>query len=690
MADRIKLLPDVVANQIAAGEVVNRPSSVVKEMMENAIDAGAHTVTVNTREGGRDLIQIVDDGCGMSPIDARMAFDRHATSKIASIDDIYALHTFGFRGEALASIAAVAQVELRTRQADDEVGTLTLVYGGKFQRQEPVMCPVGSQFFVRNLFYNVPARRRFLDKSTASSRQIKTEFQRVALCNPAVAFELYDNDAPVYRLQPATLANRIVDVVGRHIKPNLLEVSADTSIVRIEGYVGRPAAAKKSNAEQFFFVNGRYFNDPSLRKAVMKAYEKLIPDTCYPSYFLYLTIAPDRIDVNVHPQKIEVKFEDKDAVWEILHAAVRNTLGKTGAVPMMDFTTEGRIDIPVAQRGAVYDEPAAMSNEAYNPFAEGYAAEDGAANDDTIEEFPGEDYVDSTMGETRSTARRAGSSAGSWREGAKTFAGRLPSMERREIAPEDDFAVSTAYEEFASEAGRNVSASQSDAFEDFPSSLDGADLRADDSRESVLEYVDEEEAVQQRLMDDAPAEFRSVMVVAPGYATALFDGRFVVVDLRRVQERLLFDSYCRMFTNGSAVSQQLLFPERLVLSLDEYELLEQYADGFAAIGFDLERLGDGAVDVKGVPADMPLETIDELIYDLLQTFARESAADVRRSRIAAELARSGARAMARCSDKEEAERLLARLCESENRCYAPSGKPILAEITLDELRAKLR
>ena len=212
MADRIKLLPDVVANQIAAGEVVNRPSSVVKEMMENAIDAGAHTVTVNARDGGRELIQIVDDGCGMSPMDARMAFDRHATSKIASVEDIYALHTFGFRGEALASIAAVAQVELRTRQEGDEVGTQTSVNGGKFQSQEPVMCPAGSQFYVRNLFYNVPARRRFLEKSTASSKQIKAEFQRVALCNPAVAFELYDNDVPVYRLQPTSLAGRIVDV----------------------------------------------------------------------------------------------------------------------------------------------------------------------------------------------------------------------------------------------------------------------------------------------------------------------------------------------------------------------------------------------------------------------------------------------------------------------------------------------
>ena len=288
MADRIKLLPEVVANQIAAGEVVNRPSSVVKEMMENAIDAGARSVKVNFRDGGKELIQIVDDGCGMSPIDARMAFDRHATSKISSLDDIYALKTFGFRGEALASIAAVSQVELRTRQAEDEVGTLTTVNGGEFVSQTLAACPVGSQFYVRNLFYNVPARRKFLEKSTTSTGQIKSEFQRVALCNPQVGFELLMNDQPLYRLPAASLASRIVDVVGRHIKQNLLEVDADTSIVRVTGFVGRPAAAKKSNSsEQYLFVNGRYFRSPYFFKAILKAYEKLIPDACSPSYFLY-------------------------------------------------------------------------------------------------------------------------------------------------------------------------------------------------------------------------------------------------------------------------------------------------------------------------------------------------------------------------------------------------------------------
>ena len=687
MADRIKLLPDVVANQIAAGEVVNRPSSVVKEMMENAIDAGAHTVTVNARDGGRELIQIVDDGCGMSPMDARMAFDRHATSKIASVEDIYALHTFGFRGEALASIAAVAQVELRTRQEGDEVGTQTSVNGGKFQSQEPVMCPAGSQFYVRNLFYNVPARRRFLEKSTASSKQIKAEFQRVALCNPAVAFELYDNDVPVYRLQPTSLAGRIVDVVGRHIKPNLLEVAADTSIVRVDGFVGRPAAAKKSNAEQYFFVNGRYFSDQYLRKAVLKAYEKLMPDTCFPSDFLFLTIDPERIDVNVHPQKIEVKFDDKEAVWEIIHAAVRNTLGKTGAVPMMDFTAEGRIEIPVARQGAVYDEPAAMVNEHYNPFAEGYVAEGADEQCGDVEEFPGEDFTEFSGPTPRGGRPAAGGDVGASRRGAAPH----PAFD-----PVGEYLLSDregGYDEVPSSAVAPDDAAVPFAgMADVPSSLGGGAVVAeDDAQRSVLEYVSSEDAaVQQQLIETPAAEFRSVTSVAPGYVVAMLGGVLVVVDLKRAQERLLYEYYLLMLTNGSAVSEQLLFPERLVLSHDEYELLGQYAAEFAAVGFDIERVGDGAIDVKGTPADMPSDTIDELIYQLLQTFAHVSAADLRRQRIAAELARSGARPMESCTSQEEAERLLERLQEAGDRCFSPAGKPILAEITLDELRAKLR
>lgn len=632
MSDKIKLLPEVVANQIAAGEVVNRPASVVKEMMENAIDAGATSVKVNFRDGGKELIQIVDDGCGMSPIDARMAFDRHATSKISAAEDIYDLRTFGFRGEALASIAAVAQVELRTRQRGDELGTETVINGGTFVSQKPVVCPEGSQFFVRSLFYNVPARRRFLDKSTASATQIRVEFQRVALCNPQVRFCLFNNDAPVYNLAAQSLAGRIVEVIGRHIKQNLLEVSADTSIARIEGYIGRPAAAKKRNSEQYLFVNGRYFNSSYLYKAILKAYEKLIPENCSPSYFLYLTIDPSRIDVNVHPQKTEVKFADEEAVWQIVNAAVRETLGKTGAVPPMDFDTEGGVEIPVLTKGAVYSEPRAMSNSAYNPFREEYI--DRSAPEPDVD-FAGFDApYDGTL-----------PSQGTACPSAADFRGVMEPQSVYSVPSDDDGEL------------------------EFIPSVSGAE--------------------QQRLVPEQQARFTEVLPVGGGYAAALYGGRFVVVDLRRARERVLYENYLVILGNGSSVSQQLLFPERLVLSGDEYALMEENAVEFAELGFDVDYLGDGAVEVKGTPADMPADTIDELIYELLQAFdTPRSLADVRREKIARVMARGGARTVPRM-DSETAAALLAQFAECSERSYTPSGKAVMAEITPEDIRAKL-
>lgn len=661
MADKIRLLPEVVANQIAAGEVVNRPASVVKEMMENAIDAGAASVKVNFRDGGKDLIQIVDDGCGMSPIDARMAFDRHATSKIGAVEDIYALHTFGFRGEALASIAAVSQVELRTRQAGDEVGTETEINGGQFVAQNPVMCPVGSQFFVRNLFYNVPVRRRFLDKSTTSASQIKAEFQRIALCNPQIAFELYANDAPVYTLQAGSLAGRIVDVVGRHIKQNLLEVEADTSIARIEGYIGRPAAAKKRNTEQYLFVNGRFFKSTYLTSAILKAYEKLIPESCQPSYFLYLTLDPGRIDVNVHPQKTEVKFADEEAVWQIVNAAVRETLAKTGAVPLMDFDRDSTVEIPVLQKGAVYSEPLAMSNSDYNPFREEYI--DPSAPDPNVD-FTGFDvpYRDGV----------SDSAAGGLRTGGGRSA--VPSFPR---AAAGGFALPGAdageFEEFESGGGFEITPSGG-GFDD-----------------SALDFIPSSAAPEQQRFDmPQRPEFTDALPLPGGYVAALLGGRFVVVDVRRARERILYEDYLRMLGNGSSVSQQLLFPERLVLSGDEYALLEENAVEFAALGFDIDFCGEGAVEVKGTPADMPADSVDRLLFELLQAFATPvSLSDVRREKIAGVMARSGSKGAGRTLSREEAAALLAQLADTGSFSFSPSGKAITAEITPEDLRAKL-
>lgn len=647
MADRIKLLPEVVANQIAAGEVVNRPSSVVKEMMENAIDAGAKNVTVNFVDGGRDLIQIVDDGCGMSPTDARMAFDRHATSKIVSVNDLYNLHTFGFRGEALASIAAVAQVELKTRQEGDEFGTQIFINGGEFDEQKPCGCSVGSQFFVRNLFYNVPARRRFMEKSTTLARQIRDEFERVALCNPQIAFKLFNNQAPIYDLESSTLRGRIVDVVGKSMKNNLLELSADTSLVKIEGFVGRPAAAKKSSYKQFLFVNGRYFKSPYFYKAVMKAYEKLIPAQTQPDIFLYLTIEPDRIDVNVHPQKTEVKFSDSEAIWQIINAAVRETLAKTGAVPLMDFDDADAIDIPVAgSSGRIYSEPRAASVEGYNPFREGY-----------------------TSGATAGRRSQADLS---------DFAGEYRTKPQRESYDmwQSDTLIGAENEEFAIvESG--------DSFHDFVS------VQSQSSGEE-FEFVESVDAVQQQFEVVEEAQFEDVITLPEMMAAARYRGRLVVVDLRRARERVSFEEYEAMLGGGSSVSQQLLFPERLVVTNDEVELLKNCLDDLSAIGFDLRVGDDGTVEMNGTPADMEGVEIDRLLYDVIHSIAEgDEPVAVRRQQLAAMVAQRRAAAMRGVISAEQTEALLARLAACENMSFAPSGKAIMVEISTGEIRSRL-
>lgn len=634
MSDKIKLLPEIVANQIAAGEVVEEPASVVKEMVENAIDAGANCIKVNFRNGGVDLIQIIDDGCGMSPFDARLAFDRHTTSKIRTVEDIYGLHTFGFRGEALASIAAVAQVELKTRQKYDEIGVETIVNGGQFISQKPVMTPVGSQFSVSNLFYNVPARRKFLNKTAELASKIKSEFKRAALCNPQVAFELYSNNEIIFNLPKTSLAGRIIDVVGQRIKNNLLEIDADTSIVKIKGFVGRPAEAKRRNSEQYLFVNGRFFKSTYLYKAIMKAYEKLIPDNCYPSYFIYIEVDPSRVDVNVSPKKTEVKFADLESIWQILNAAVRETLAKTGAVSLMDFDNESDIEIPVSDYGTAYPEPRAASDENYNPFL---------IPDDDEEQQP-----------TRRAAVYTPRT---------DFRGSEFSVS--EFTPEEDLEYIPS-----NHAGNGFD----EAFEDIAS---GSDLLASSEMPSMAFGADEEKS------------FGEAVCVGSRYAAAKFGKQFVFVDLKRAKERILYENYMMLMSGSSSVSQQLLFPERLVLSNEEYDLVLENASLFADLGFDIEFEGDGAIIVKGTPVDTGSESIDRLIFELLKVFdTPESAIEVRKRDIAAAMARSGSSLPKNITD-EAANMLLTQLAACENISFAPSGKAIIAQITPDDMKAKL-
>ena len=344
----LQVLPQNISNLIAAGEVVSRPASVVKELMENAIDAGAHTVIVTVLDAGKTLIQVIDDGCGMTSEEVVLCFERHATSKIASAEDLQRILTYGFRGEALASIAAVAEVTLRTRRPEDETGTQVEICASKPPRVQPVAAPSGSNFAVRNLFYNVPARRKFLKSDNAELRAIVQEFLRIALIRPEVAFKLTAGGREIHNLRPAaTRKKRILDIYGMNLARELAEVSVDTSLVRISGFIGNPEDARKSTGNQFFFVNGRYFRSPFFHKAVCKPYEKLVPDDCTPAYFLFLETDPERVDVNIHPAKTEVKFEDEGMIFEILMAAVREALGKNDFTPSIDFDMKGAPDIPV-------------------------------------------------------------------------------------------------------------------------------------------------------------------------------------------------------------------------------------------------------------------------------------------------------------------------------------------------------
>ena len=369
MSDIIQLLPDSVANQIAAGEVIQRPASVIKELVENAVDAGAKSVHVVVVDAGRTLIQVVDDGSGMSETDARLAFERHATSKIRKADDLFSLHTMGFRGEALPSIAAVAQVQLTTRTVHEDIGTRLTLQGSKTVSQEPVACPVGSNFKVENLFFNVPARRKFLKSNATELNNILTAFQRIVLVYPDIAFSLHSNGQELLTLRSGTLRQRIADVFGHKLSADLLPIEVDTTLCRITGFVGKPEAARKKGGLDHFFVNGRYMRHPYFHKAVMSAYERLVPEGQAVPYFVYFDVPPSDIDVNIHPTKTEIKFENEQGIWQILSAAVKDALGRFCDVPSIDFDTEGRPDIPVFNpHQDRVEAPRVQYNPDYNPF----------------------------------------------------------------------------------------------------------------------------------------------------------------------------------------------------------------------------------------------------------------------------------------------------------------------------------
>jgi len=368
MADVIKLLPDSIANQIAAGEVIQRPASVVKELVENSVDSGADNIVVNIKDSGKTLVQVIDNGCGMSETDARLCWERHATSKISSANDLFSIQTKGFRGEALASIAAVAEVSLKTRRNEDELGTYIRISGSEVLTNEPVSCTEGSNFSVKNLFYNVPARRKFLKSNSAELRHVINEFCHITLSHPEIEFSLIHNNSQIFNLSKTNLKQRIISILGKSATHSLIPVHAETSMVNIEGYIGKPEYAKKTYGEQFLFINKRYIKHPYFHKAVIQAYDKILPPDTLPAYFIYIETDPSKIDINIHPTKNEIKFEDETSIWQIMNATVKESIGRHNLIPSIDFNNEGIIDIPFLRSDTQIRQPSESIDPSFNPF----------------------------------------------------------------------------------------------------------------------------------------------------------------------------------------------------------------------------------------------------------------------------------------------------------------------------------
>ena len=539
----IRILPSNIANMIAAGEVVQRPTSVVKELMENSVDAGATKIQVVVSDGGRTLIQVIDDGKGMSEIDARLAFERHATSKIKSAEDLFSLTTMGFRGEALASIAAVAQVELLTRRPDDELGTSVVISGSVLEQQEPVMLPAGSNLKVKNLFYNIPARRKFLKSNQTEFNNIVTEFERVALINCGIEFTLSHNGSEVVALPPSSFRQRIVNLFGKKINQQLVEVEVATPLISIKGFVGTPESARKKGALQYFFVNGRYMRHPYFAKAVNSAFEDIIPQGEQVPFFLCIDVEPSRIDVNIHPTKTEIKFEDESDLWKIISAAVREALGRFNAAPSLDFDDDNIPEIPVMDISGGNSVPVSAPRVSYNP-------------------------------------------------GYNPFKNRMP-----------DYRKSDSSWEMLYEGGSGNKPLDLSPFED---------LEVGEQQPSLYDIAKEESVAEEYI---PMSQYKGQYILIPVKSGLMW------VHQRRAHIRVLYERYKEQMQERRAVSQGLLFPERVEATLNEAVTIENIQEELSSLGFDISSLGGGSFAINGVPSGIeglsPVKLLMDVVHGVM-------------------------------------------------------------------------
>lgn len=620
MADIIQLLPDAVANQIAAGEVIQRPASVVKELVENAVDAGAEEIKVIIKDAGKTLIQVIDNGVGMSETDARLAFERHATSKIKNAGDLFAIRTKGFRGEALASIASIAHVTLKTRQPDAELGIELIMAGSEVESQEPTSCAVGSNFMVKNLFYNVPARRKFLKANSTEFKHILTEFQRIVLTHPNVDFTLMHNDQLVLHLPASNMRQRIIHVFGKHMNNSLTNISNETSIAKIKGFIGKPENARKTAGEQYFFINDRYMRHPYFHKAISMAYENILPSGYYPSYFIYFEADPQTIDVNIHPTKTEIKFENERALFQILNAAIKESLGKSNVTPSIDFETHGVVDIPVMRSDTEVKIPEIPIDYSFNPFEEEKKQKSGGGGG-------GLSYGGAT---TRSTANSGDPLKGNW---DKLYEG---------------------FENTETESTYNQ-----------PAKLFSDEEQAEEAVSSGFEY----------------------MQVKNKYILTSVKSGLMLIDQKRAHERILFEQYLQNMAMNKAVTQRLLFPDKMDMNHEDYLLLQDIMEDLSTIGFDLSDLGTNTIVVNGVPEAASGQNTIELLEQMLDEYkdTENSVKGNLKERVAASLAKASSIKHGKSLSPTEMQNLVDELfaCESPN--YTPGGKKTMSILNISEL-----
>lgn len=614
MSDVIQLLPDAVANQIAAGEVIQRPASVVKELIENAVDAGSTEITINIQNAGKTLIQISDNGKGMSETDARMAFERHATSKIKQANDLFALQTMGFRGEALASIAAVAQVELKTKPQNAELGTLLKIEGSQVVKQEAVNCAEGSNFLVKNLFFNIPARRKFLKSNQTENKHITTEFQRVALTHPDISFSFYNNNQENYILSASNLRQRIVNIFGKSINQKLLAINTQSSIISISGFIGKPEFAKKSS-EQYFFVNNRFMRHPYFNKAVSLAYEGLVAQGETPIYFIYFSIAPQMIDVNIHPTKTEIKFEDEQAIFRIIRAAVKEALGKSGITPPIDFNTEGMIKMP--SRKELENKPITIPtihvNPNYNPF------EEEKKTGKNTRYQPHKDFNEQAN---------------------------LKNWEK-------------LYDEFETQSVIESEINTQQQIEDF------------------------------EIKESQKTQSNTIQIKNRYIVTNVKSG-MMLIDQKRAHERILFDRYLERIENMQTMSQQMLYPEKIELEINDYNLLNEIIGEVKTLGFNLQKNGKQGFIIKAVPSDLTDHSAVNLLEDLIQTY-KTSEIDVKlsvREKVAESLAKVASIDYGKYLTISEMKDIIDSLFACSNPNYTPDGKMIVNIISIAEIESR--